>query len=73
MYILIYIFVSDFFTTLNFQLPSVDEEDKEFYLRDYLEEIKKTSFMEIVTNQITGEKLFRLPEIFLVGVVSKPL
>lgn len=60
---------SELFTSVNFRLPFVEEHDKELYLQDYLEEIKKVSSVKTDTNE---EKLFTFTEPILVGIATKP-
>lgn len=58
---------------MNYRLPFVEEEDKEEYLRDYKDEVKKIQFVKITEDEKTGEKIFNFTIDTICGVISKPL
>lgn len=57
----------------NYRLPLVKEEDKDEYLRDFINEVKKSKVMKIIKDQKTGEKFFEYTADLIYGIASKPL
>lgn len=57
----------------NTRLPYVNEEDKEVYIKDYSEAVKKGKRVKRFNNENTGEIFYELSFKIITGVVNKPL
>lgn len=66
-------FFLELITFVNYRLPFVEKDDKQEYLRDYKEEVKKTKLVKIIEDKETGEKTFDATFDIIIGVISKPL
>lgn len=59
-------------SSVNARLPFIEEDDRESYMKDYIEETKKTKIVKIVTDEKTNEKIVLASLDIISGVVSKP-
>lgn len=66
------IFVAEMFTAVNTRLKFIQEEGKEEYLKDFIEECKKSSMVKLITLENMDQKYFKLSNKMIIGVISKP-
>lgn len=57
----------------NTRLPYVKEEDKESYIRDFLDGVKQGKMVKQVIDENTGRKFYEVTANFITGIISKPL
>lgn len=60
-------------STVNMRLPLIEEDDREAYLTDYLEKVKKTSMVKQIIDEQTNENNVELSFDLITGIASKPL
>lgn len=58
---------------MNTRLPFVEEEDREEYLKDYVEACKHSSIVKRLVDEQSGEEFYEVTLNIISGVISKPL
>lgn len=58
---------------VNIRFPFIQDADKEEYMRDYIEETKRTKMTKVVVDEKTQEKIARADVFVVTGIIEKPL
>lgn len=70
--ILLMLYFSELFTALNGRLPYIEETDRQAYVKDYVEEIKKCSRVKQIISRNGEDRLFEISGNIITGVITKP-
>lgn len=58
---------------MNTRLPFIEDDDRQNYLNDFINETKKTNLVEIFTDGKTNTTMVHSTLGLITGIVSKPM